>query len=476
MKRTLYFLLAMALGANMAMAQQEPQADSTASQAADTAAAVNDDEIVFPRNLIGIRGGLNLSDMVYSYDPINQYYDHYLQPQGMIGIFGHFQLGKSGFAIRPEVSFVGRADSLEWLDVRYRLKAHYLDFRLPVTYNFRIKDSRWSPYLMLAPQLNLAYGGKVSYFAEDYPSGAFADITKADIRGCDASLMFGAGIDYLLETDGRPILLSFEAGYNIGLRNNFAQREVLDDPAVSADGRSIIGNPFFGAELYRETRKNRGLELALRVAIPIDNSWKSEKVKKQLADLQALDTVYRNDTIYIVYQDTTVIQKTDTLYVVQPLAKANEELEYVHKDCYSFGEMYAFIKLGVDISDKRLCLFNINFDFDSYRLRSESYQHLDEVVMMMKSFPEMRIKIYGHTDSLGSDSYNEKLSYNRAKAVKAYLQSKGINGARMEPVGYGEKYPIDTNKTDQGRFRNRRVEIEVVNVGIRNTDTNDVEE
>lgn len=475
MKRTLYFLLVMALGANMAMAQQKPQADSTASQDADTAVVVNDDEIVFPRNLIGIRGGLNLSDMIYSYAPINKYYDHFLQPQGMIGIFGHFQLGKSNFAIRPELSFVGRADSLQWLDVRYRLKAHYLDLRLPVTYNFRINGSRWSPYLMLTPQLNMAYGGKVSYFADDYPNGAFADITKADIRGCDASLMFGAGIDYLLETNGRPVLLSFEAGYNIGLRNNFAQREVLDNPRVLADGRSIIGNPFFGAELYRETRKNRGLELAFRVAIPIDDSWKSDKVKHQLADLQALDTIYQNDTIYIYYQDTTVIQKTDTLYVVQPLAQSNGDVEYIHKDCYSFGEMYAFIKLGVDISDKRLCLFNINFDFDSYRLRPESRQPLDEVAMMMKSFPEMRIKIYGHTDSLGADSYNQKLSYNRAKAVKDYLQSKGVNGARMEPVGYGEKYPIDTNSTEQGRFRNRRVEIEVVNVGIRNTDTNDVE-
>ena len=92
--------------------------------------------------------------------------------------------------------------------------------------------------------------------------------------------------------------------------------------------------------------------------------------------------------------------------------------------------------------------------------------------MMMNAFPEMRIKIIGHTDSVGSDSYNQKLSFNRAKSVIRYLQSKGIAKDRMVPEGFGEKYPIDTNSTPEGRFHNRRVEIEVMNVGIRNTDGN----
>ena len=123
----------------------------------------------------------------------------------------------------------------------------------------------------------------------------------------------------------------------------------------------------------------------------------------------------------------------------------------------------------MDISDKRICLFNINFNFDSYRLRSESKQPLNDVAMMMKAYPEMRIKVYGHTDSIGSDEYNDKLSLMRARSVINYLKSQGIDGSRMEPEGYGRRYPVQSNLDDQGRFQNRRVEIEVLNIGMRIT-------
>ena len=425
----------------------------------------------FPHNMIGIRGGLNCSDMRYSYSPINQYYKHFRQYQGMLGLFGHFQLGITNFALRPEVSLVGRADSLEWLDVRYRLKAHYIDFRLPLTYNIRFKESHVSPYLMVAPQLNMAYGGKATYVAEDFPKGVEAPVTSADINPLDLAVLLGGGIDFLVPTQGIPVVFSIEAGYNLGLWNTFADREILNNPDVAASDRSVIANPFHGAELYQETRKNRGIEVALRLAIPIDNSWKGIRPKR---NVQPNDTVYV-DTVYVQQHDTTIQTITDTVYIVKPHPADSGNIEYVHKDCYSFGEMYAFVKLGIDISDKRLCLFNINFDFDSYRLRRESFTHLDEVAMMMNAFPEMRIKIIGHTDSLGSDDYNETLSLNRAKSVMRYLNTKGIDMNRMEPAGFGEKYPIDTNTTEEGRFHNRRVEIEILNVGICNTDTNNSE-
>ena len=462
MKRIVFFLIiSMVLTTNMALAQ-EPAPKNNADSEFEC-------PILFPRNLIGVRGGLNLSDMVYSYDPID-IYKHFLQPQGMLGLFGHFHLGKSNIAIRPEVTFIGRADSLEWKDVRYRLKAHYLDLRMPITFNLRFEDSYVSPYLMVAPQANLAYGGKVNYFdQEDYPEGCSTTITDADINPYDVSVLLGGGLDILIPTKGIPVLLSLEAGYNIGLRNNFARREILNNPTVADNDRSHILNYLIpGAELYKETRKNRGIELALRIALPIDDSWRCKEPRKP----KVCDTVYVPDTVYVEQHDTTISKQTDTVYIIKPGVPTGDSLEYVRKDCYSFGEMYAFIKLGVDISDKRICLFNINFDFDSYRLRSESYPHLDEVAMMMNAFPEMRIKIIGHTDSLGSDKYNQTLSYNRSKSVIRYLQSKGIDKDRMVPEGFGEKYPIDTNTTPEGRFHNRRVEIEVLNVGIRNTDGN----
>lgn len=447
---------------------QEPETDT-----ANVAAVQTDEEgtqVVFPRNLIGIRGGLNLSDMIYSQKLVDRY-KHYWQPQGMLGLFGHFQLGNSNLSLRPEVTLIGRADSLGWKDVEYRMKAHYVDFRLPLTYNFRIDGSHVSPYLMVVPEFGMAYGGKIGYHADDFPNGVTAKVTKADINRFDAGVMFGAGIDFLVETKSIPLLLSVEAGYNMGLLNTFAQREIKDNPDIAEADRSIIANRFFGAELWQKERKNRGVEVALRIALPLDGSWKQER--KPLA--KAVDTTRKApDTVFIVVVDTTP-KVPDTVYIGQPAVKENdgEGPSYVHKDCYSFSEMYAFITLGIDISDKRICLFNINFDFDSYRLRPESKQPLYDVAMMMKAYPEMLIKVYGHTDSLGTENYNNVLSLQRANAVIKYLKSQGIDGSRMEPEGCGKKYPIDTNQTPQGRFRNRRVEIEVMNVGMRITDYGD---
>lgn len=469
MKHLLSLALIISLMAQVAVAQvpkYETVTDTEGGTVAEAQTAEDGTELAAPHCWIGIRGGLNLSDMVYSHKPVDRYH-HFLQPQGLVGLFGHFQLGESNFSLRPEVTLIGRADSLEWKDVQYRMKTHYIDFRLPVTYNFRIEGSRVSPYLMVVPEFGLAYGGKIGYHADDFPKGVTAKVTKADVKGYDAGLMFGAGVDFQVNAGNTPILMSVEAGYNLGLVNTFAQREIKDNPDVADNARSIIANKFFGAQLWEETRHNRGIELAVRVALPLDCNKKRPKYEDVvIADVKDNTP----DTVYVVVVDT-LERDPDTVYIGQPEPKyVDEEINYVRKDCYSFAEMYAFITLGVDISDKRICLFNINFDFDSYRLRPESKPPLNDVAMMMKAYPEMRIKVLGHTDSLGTDNYNNTLSLQRSNAVIKYLKSQGIDESRMVPEGYGKKYPIDTNKTDQGRFRNRRVEIEVLNVGMRITD------
>ena len=465
---SLAFILFLTATAAMAQVAENDTAKAAAVQMTEEGT-----QVVFPRNLIGVRGGLNLSDMIYSQKLVDRY-KHYWQPQGMLGLFGHFQLGNSNLSLRPEVTLIGRADSLVWKDVEYRMKAHYVDFRLPLTYNLRFDGSHVSPYLMVVPEFGMAYGGKIGYHADDFPKGVTAKVTKADINQFDAGVMFGAGVDFLVETKSIPLLLSVETGYNMGLLNTFAQREIKDNPDIAEADRSIIANHFFGAELWQKERKNRGIEVALRIALPLDGSWKQER--KPLA--KAVDTTRKApDTVYIVIKDTTP-KVPDTVYIGQPAVNTDDDEgpSYVRKDCYSFSEMYAFITLGIDISDKRICLFNINFDFNSYKLRPESKQPLYDVAMMMKAYPEMRIKVYGHTDSLGTENYNNVLSLQRANAVIKYLKSQGIDSSRMEPEGLGKKYPIDSNQTPQGRFKNRRVEIEVMNVGMRITDYSDKKE
>ncbi|CAN5204291.1 hypothetical protein BH23BAC1_BH23BAC1_07820 [soil metagenome] len=108
-------------------------------------------------------------------------------------------------------------------------------------------------------------------------------------------------------------------------------------------------------------------------------------------------------------------------------------------------------------------LNNIFFDFDKSNLKKESSPELDRLVKFLESSPNLSIEIRGHTDSKGSDDYNQKLSERRAKAVMDYLTQNGINAKRLASKGFGESVPITTNETDEGRTQNRRVEFVVNN-------------
>ena len=102
------------------------------------------------------------------------------------------------------------------------------------------------------------------------------------------------------------------------------------------------------------------------------------------------------------------------------------------------------------------------FDFDKAIIKSDAKAKLDDLVGKLKAINLEVIIAIGHTDSVGSSAYNQKLSLRRAEAVKAYMISKGIEPNRIYTEGKGEKQPIADNKTKEGRAKNRRVEIEVV--------------
>ncbi|MEA3310877.1 MAG: OmpA family protein [candidate division WOR-3 bacterium] len=102
---------------------------------------------------------------------------------------------------------------------------------------------------------------------------------------------------------------------------------------------------------------------------------------------------------------------------------------------------------------------NIFFEFDRYSLRPESFPELDRLAKVLKESPDMKVEIAGHTDNVGTEEYNLELSRKRAQSVVGYLISVGCSRTNLIPMGYGEKKPIDTNDTEQGRASNRRVEF-----------------
>jgi outer membrane protein OmpA-like peptidoglycan-associated protein len=105
---------------------------------------------------------------------------------------------------------------------------------------------------------------------------------------------------------------------------------------------------------------------------------------------------------------------------------------------------------------------NITFGFDSAQLQPQFYPVLDNVARTLGEYNQTIVEVAGHTDSVGTDAYNQRLSEQRANAVSSYLGSKGLMRDRFIVVGAGESRPVASNETDSGRAQNRRVEITLV--------------
>lgn len=131
---------------------------------------------------------------------------------------------------------------------------------------------------------------------------------------------------------------------------------------------------------------------------------------------------------------------------------SSEDMSPMTKDLYLTP-----IEIGLTVRMK-----NIYFDFNKTTLKPESFVELNKVVDFLEHNPTVEIEIGGHTDSKGSDEYNNNLSQGRSQAVVDYIAKQGIDVSRLTAKGYGESVPIDTNDTPEGQANNRRVEFTVL--------------
>jgi len=124
-------------------------------------------------------------------------------------------------------------------------------------------------------------------------------------------------------------------------------------------------------------------------------------------------------------------------------------------------EIVRDVYLDPIVKNAAIILDNVYFKFDSDLLKTESFPELDKVVEMLLDNPDINMTVNGHTCSLGSDAYNQKLSEKRASSIVGYLESHGVNEKRLEYHGYGEAMPIAPNDTEKDREINRRVEFKL---------------
>jgi outer membrane protein OmpA-like peptidoglycan-associated protein len=369
--------------------------------------------------IAGSRLGFSINNMTYS-SPDLSIYEHHPYPSFQIGLTAGYEYLFKGLSIRSDLLLSSRGVRLTWGDINYRLTARYFDFRVPVTYTF-FRNGKISPYVMLAPDISFVAGGNISY-RSDYTNNS-TRLSNANFTSTDMSFVFGGGVKFPIQIQTFKLILGAELGYNIGLSNTFSRKELNHSAhAINLPMYEVNG-----------TRKNRNIEIAFTVSIPI--------------------TFDKPTPAPIIQEpEEIIVEEKPTL----------EILEYEPKECYSVEEIKAFLTLGMPIEDKRVCIFDLKFEFGSAVLKKQSEKLLDELVSLFQASPEMTIQINGHTDNIGSDEYNQKLSENRAMSVYNYFLKKGIPSNHMTTKGFGSKYPIDTNDTDAGRAKNRRVEIDIM--------------
>ena len=139
----------------------------------------------------------------------------------------------------------------------------------------------------------------------------------------------------------------------------------------------------------------------------------------------------------------------------------NLDLRNISNDTTIYYNIVLISQKEIESKQEAITINNIFFDYDKYELRPESYFELDRFLQFYSKLTNKEIIIEGHTDNIGSDKYNKELSENRARSVRDYLISKGIDSRFISIIAYGSSRPIAPNDTEANRQKNRRVEIRV---------------
>ncbi len=166
---------------------------------------------------------------------------------------------------------------------------------------------------------------------------------------------------------------------------------------------------------------------------------------------------YRDEALWAMVDLERSMKDSARRQLDEERARLEDRQQQLYNSLKQFEGKFASIRR--DARGTIMSLADILFDFDKATLRREAELNLAKVAVILGQFPEMHITIEGHTDNVGTEEYNLKLSERRARTVSDFLVTQSVDAARMETRGYGMAQPVAPNDTEEGRQKNRRVDL-----------------
>ncbi len=351
-----------------------------------------------------------------------------------------------------------------------------------IYYSVRDSNGNWSTPVRLPDNVNTPYDedglylhpdGKTLYFSsKGHNSMGGYDVFKT-VRRDDGTWTAPVNLGYPLNTPDDDIyfVLSGNAkvGYISAVREDtkgftdiYQVHFFTANPYMAGDEQLLAGlaNP------KRETSFEPPAKIVLVKGRVVDKSGKPVEAEVVIVDNETGKVLYKVKTNSATGEYIVSLPKGKNYAVVirkEGYLFSSENFDLVNEDTYKEVEKTVVLE---DISSQSTTqLRNIFFDYDRANLKPESYPELNRLVDFLKKHPQVKIEIAGHTDSIGTLEYNMQLSQRRAQAVVDYLVRHGIARSRLIAKGYGPTRPVAPNNTPEGRAKNRRVEIKILEGG-----------
>lgn len=389
---------------------------------------------------VGVGGGGQFSSLRYSNLDESRFPEKKSLSSPIFSVFVEKDFGREGnFVVRPQLSFLKRGGTLTDIgkfggytdptvnDVKYRLKAHYLDLRIPLLYQFGRKESAVRPYAGIVPALSFALGGNARVLTEhtDYAvDGYQVDLNSKNFASTMFSISPTLGVRFNFSSGSHgqnKWFAAVEAYYEIGLSDTYGSDE------KNGNALDVIRKAKYKIE---GTRKLSGFGFQVSLGIPFG------AFKKHTATPQP---------------------------PIEPPTIIEQPIEKPEKPCYSLEEIEFMMQMGENVRGKTICsISDINFEFGKSNIQPSSYDYLNRLAeTLMRTGANIEVK--GHTDNVGTDERNIKLSKARAETVMKYLIKHGVSRDKISCTFYGASRPLTDNDSETGRALNRRVEFEILN-------------